>query len=129
MSDGRDVVSVLIADDEPNAIRVVKLGLERAGFEVETAPNGEEALALLREHRFDVLVTDINMPRMTGRELCETLEKEPLDYELVVFVLTARTGLGHRQWTDDIANVEFLEKPASVRQLVARIRDRTGAAG
>jgi CheY-like chemotaxis protein len=119
--------SILIVDDEPMVIRVVKLGLERAGHEVTSASNGAEALKLLRDHPYDVLITDLNMPRMDGRELCQAFQQEMPERDTQIFVVTARPGEGHRSWAGDLENVEFVEKPASVRRLIARIAERTAA--
>ena len=116
--------SILIVDDEPAVVRVMKLGLENAGYEVVAARHGEEAMERLRERRFDVMITDMNMPRMNGQELCDALRRELPLREPLIFVLSSRTGLRHRDWTGEIENVEFLEKPASLRQLTARIRER-----
>ena len=118
------MISVMVVDDEPMTRRVVRLALENAGYEVATAGDGAEALKILRDRRFDVLVTDLNMPRMDGRELCEAIAAECAGHQPLVFILTARPGEGHRTWARDIENVEFLEKPASLRHLVARIAAR-----
>ena len=119
--------SILIVDDEPMVIRIVKLGLERAGHEVTSACNGSEALKLLREQDFDVLITDLNMPLMGGRELCQTFRAEMPERDPLIFVVTARPGEGHREWAGDLENVEFVEKPASVRHLIARMNERMAA--
>ena len=120
--------SVMVVDDEPMTLRVVRLALERACYEVTTAGDGAEAMKILRDRRFDVLVTDLNMPRMNGRELCESIQEECAGHEPLIFVLTARPGEGHRVWAKDLENVEFLEKPASLRHLVARIGARLAGA-
>jgi len=116
--------SVMLVDDEPMTLRVVRLALENAGYDVTTAGDGAEAMKILRDHRFDVMVTDLNMPRMNGRELCEAITEECADHAPVIFVLTARPGDGHQTRAHDLENVEFLEKPASLRHLVARIAAR-----
>ena len=92
------MISVMVVDDEPTTRRVVRLALENAGYEVATAGDGAEALKILRDRRFDVLVTDLNMPRMDGRELCEAIAAECAGHEPLIFVLTARPGEGHRTW-------------------------------
>ena len=68
---------ILIVDDEPHVIRVMRLSLERAGYEVFEAANGEIALQRIAESMPDVMITDIDMPRMTGEQLCK--EIQPLD--------------------------------------------------
>ena len=114
---------VLVVDDEPTATRILRLQLENAGYEVETACNGEVALELMREKGFEVLVTDVNMPKMDGHELCAAIRDLP-ERDPIIFVLTARPGEGHRKRVADLPNVEFIEKPASLRRLIARIGER-----
>ncbi len=120
--------SVMLVDDEPMTLRVVRLALENAGYEVTTAGDGAEAMKILCDRHFDVLVTDLNMPRMNGHELCEAIRERCAGHEPLIFVLTARPGEGHRVWAKSLEKVEFLEKPASLRHLVARIGERLEAA-
>ena len=112
---------VMIVDDHAPVIRVLKLGIEDAGFEVDTASNGSECLVKLCKGLPDFLITDIDMPRMNGKELCLAIEKQFPDRSFPIVVLTSRTELEHRDWTRKIDNLEFLEKPVSVRRLVAYI--------
>ena len=69
----------------------------------------------------DFLVTDIDMPRMSGKELCLAIEKQFPDRTFPIVVLTSRTELEHRTWTREIKNLSFMEKPVSVRRLVALV--------
>ena len=124
----------MIVDDHAPVIRVMRLGLEDAGYEVESASNGSECLVRLLEAQPDFLVTDIDMPRMSGKELCKAIEEQFPERTFPIVVLTSRTELEHRDWTREIDNLEFMEKPVSVRRLVAHIgrclngaAERTGA--
>jgi CheY-like chemotaxis protein len=112
---------ILIVDDQATVIRVVKLGLEEAGYEVDTASNGSECLVKLCSAHPDFLVTDIDMPRMTGRELCQAIEEQFPDRTFPIVVLTSRTEMEHRDWTRAIDNLTFMEKPVSVRRLLSHI--------
>src|SRR5215216_6668922 len=60
---------ILVVDDEPNLRRVLSAQLERDGYDVHTAEDGEQALALLRDHHIDLVITDLRMPRVDGMEL------------------------------------------------------------
>ena len=112
---------VMIVDDHPPVIRVLRLGLEAAGYEVESANNGSECLVKLCDGTPDFLVTDIDMPRMTGKELSQAIQKQFPDRTFPIVVLTSRTELEHRDWTREIPNLSFMEKPVSVRRLVSLI--------
>lgn len=114
---------ILITDDEPHVLRVLKLSLEKEGYQVQACSNGEEALAVLRQQQPDVLITDIQMPRMTGEQLCKQIAQEMPNREFLIFVLTSRTEIEHREWSREINNLMFLEKPVSIRNLVAKLSD------
>ena len=117
---------VMIVDDHAPVLRVLRLGLEQAGHEVETASDGSECLLKLCDGLPDFLVTDIDMPRMTGRELCQAIVSQFPNREFPIVVLTSRTELEHRSWTNDIDNLSFMEKPVSIKRLVAAIADSLG---
>ena len=112
---------ILIVDDEPHVIRVMRLTLERVGYEVDEAGNGEIALQRLAEKLPDVMITDIDMPRMNGEQLCKEIHRLMPDRTFLIYVLTARAEVEHRQWSSSLPNMEFMEKPVSIRKLVARL--------
>lgn len=114
---------ILVADDEPHVVRVLKMALERAGYSVDSAPNGQAALERIRARHPDVLVTDIQMPLMSGRELCQRIQEEIPEREFLIFVVASRTEVEHREWSNSMSNLRFLEKPLSVRKLVAVIEE------
>ncbi len=108
---------VLIADDEPHLIRILRMGLEKAGYCVSTVSDGERALAKIREALPDVLITDIEMPRMNGEQLCKSLEREIDDPRFLIVVMTSHPEETHRIWSSKISRIKFLEKPLSLRKL------------
>ncbi|MGB5490259.1 MAG: response regulator [Woeseiaceae bacterium] len=112
---------ILIVDDHPPVVRVLKLGIEDAGYEVDTATNGAECLTKLCGGHPDFMVTDIDMPRMSGKELCMAIESQFPDRTFPIVVLTSRTEMEHRDWTRAIDNLTFMEKPVSVRRLLSHI--------
>ena len=85
-------LKALVVDDNVALVRVMQFALERAGFETCTAPNGEVALQTAQEEQFDVVVSDQQMPVMTGLELCKALRGLP-QYQEVPFVLLTAKGL------------------------------------
>lgn len=113
--------TILLVDDEPHVIRVLRLMLEREGYEVWSANDGNEALEKMNARRPDVMVSDIQMAGMDGRELCRTARTRYPDETFPIFVMTSMTASQEREWVRELANVAFLEKPLSPRQLIARL--------
>ena len=112
---------IVIADDEPHVLRVLKLSLEKEGYDVEVCANGKEALTKLEHEQPDILITDIQMPKMTGEELCLHIDEHMPNRKFLIFVLTSRTETEHREWSREIHNLLFLEKPVSIRNLVEKL--------
>ena len=108
---------ILLVDDEPIVLRVMRIALEKEGYQVDVAINGEDALVKIAANCPDVLITDIEMPRMTGQELCVHIQETMPDRKFPIFVSTSLTALEHREWSRDMSNLVFLEKPISVRKL------------
>ena len=119
---------ILVTDDEPSMLNVLKLFLERAGYSVETAGNGQAALHSILKNPPDALVTDIQMPVMTGKELCLALQQQLPDRTFPIVVMTSMTDRDHREWTQEISNIIFLEKPLSMRALSQRLARHFAAA-
>ena len=118
---------ILLVDDEPHVVRILRLALERAGYRVDQAGDGREALDYLRICEPDVLITDIDMPRMTGRELCIHIHRERSECQFPIFILTSRAEVEHREWSRALGNISFLEKPVSMRNLIARLDEHFAA--
>jgi len=100
----------------------MRLSLERAGYTVRQAGNGEQALQEIRNTQPDMLITDIDMPRMTGKELCLTIAQEMPDRSFGIYVLTSRTAQEHREWSAQLPRLRFMEKPVSIRQLLVDLK-------
>ncbi|MFK8026604.1 MAG: response regulator [Gammaproteobacteria bacterium] len=113
--------NILIAEDEPHVSRLLKLALEKEGFNVTAVLNGLHALDSIKADVPDLLITDINMPKMDGETLCKTLSKSYPQREFPIVVLSSRTEVEHREWSQSIGNTMFLEKPVSIRKLLKYI--------
>lgn len=117
---------ILLVDDEPHVIRVIKLALDRKGYQVDVARNGEQALEKLHAQTYDVLITDYQMPRMDGQRLCQALHDEIAGPKPLTLIITAKTDSELREWAEQSADTEFLEKPLSLRRLTARLEGHFG---
>ena len=117
------MAKILIVDDDPIVLRVVRLALEREGHDVTACANGALALEQLESEFPDAMITDIEMPRMTGEELCKAIEERFPNRTFPIFVATSLTALEHRRWSSSIANLRFLEKPVSARRLISQLND------
>ncbi len=109
---------ILIADDEPYVARVLKLVLVKEGYEVICVNNGKQALDSYRETRPDIIVTDVKMPHMTGRELVETIRSSEGDSDTPIVVMTSTLESENRDWVSGVSGVSFVGKPVSPRELV-----------
>ena len=119
--------TLLVVDDEPHIRHMLDYKLGRAGFTVITASNGVDALRLAREHRPDLMVTDLQMPGGDGLSLCLKLSEEPDTAGIPVIMLTAR---GYKVPPSDLGRTSIrslVPKPFSPRELLAQIQEFLGA--
>lgn len=109
---------ILVVDDEPHIVQVVKLKLQNAGYEVLTAVDGEEGFEVTSDQHPDLVITDFQMPYMTGLELCQALADQESTRDIPVVILTAR---GYTLDDNDFAIgniVSVLSKPFSPRAVL-----------
>jgi len=118
---------ILIVDDEPHVMRVLKLCLTREGHEIDCAGEGKAALVKIRERAPDLVITDVQMPGMGGQELCSAIHAEFPERRFPILVMTSMTARENREWAAKIPNTDFLEKPLSPRNLIARIGEHAPA--
>ena len=118
---------ILIVDDEPHVMRVLKLCLAREGHEIDCAGEGRAALAKIRERAPELVITDVQMPGMGGQELCSAIHAEFPERRFPILVMTSMTARENREWAAKIPNTDFLEKPLSPRNLIARIGEYASA--
>lgn len=113
---------ILIVDDEPDIVDLVSYNLKKDGFRVTTAADGEEALHKIRKDKFDLLVLDLMLPGIQGVELCRSIRSDPKTANMPIIMLTAKGEevdrvLGLESGADD-----YMTKPFSSRELIARIK-------
>jgi DNA-binding response OmpR family regulator len=110
---------VLVVDDEPHIVELVRYNLEREGFQVSVAYDGHEALQRARRERPDLIVLDLMLPYVDGLEVCRTLRREST---VPILVLTAKDGELDRVLGLETGADDYVTKPFSPRELVARVR-------
>jgi chemosensory pili system protein ChpA (sensor histidine kinase/response regulator) len=109
---------VLLVDDSLSVRKFVGQMLEKAGFEVTTAIDGADALGRLSEAEFDVLVTDLEMPRVNGYELLEDVRRRPATREVPVIILTTRAGEKHQNLARRLGVSHYMTKPVAEEAFV-----------
>ncbi|HJT87690.1 MAG TPA: response regulator transcription factor [Bryobacteraceae bacterium] len=115
MSAGR----ILVVDDEPQIRRIMRTTLTGAGYEIDDAKTGEEALVKLREFRPDLILLDINMPGMGGLAACREIRADP---NVAIIMLTVHNTEAAKVEALDAGADDFICKPFSTPELLARIR-------
>ncbi len=124
-----DVKRILVAEDNPALSEVTCFNLERAGYQVTAACNGREALELLQTESYDLIVTDHQMPEMTGWDLCIEMRKIATHAQTPVIFLTAkRLELDLSRLKDEAGAVLVFPKPFSPRELVRAVEDSIASA-
>jgi two-component system KDP operon response regulator KdpE len=115
LSNGR----ILVVDDEPQIRRIMRTALTGAGYEIEDAKTGEEALDRLREFRPDLVLLDINLPGMGGLAACRSIRA---DSNVAIIMLTVHNTEAAKIEALDAGADDFVTKPFSTPELLARIR-------
>ena len=108
------IARVLLVDDEPDILAPVRYALERDGFAVEVAPDGERGLELARRERFDVVVLDVMLPRLSGLDVCRMLRNES---DVPIIMLTAREDEVDRVLGLELGADDYVTKPFSTAEL------------
>ena len=120
---------ILIVDDEPHIRRILRVVLAAKGYEVMEAEHGDDALELIRSEKCDLTLLDINMPGITGLDLCRKLRSSSDLMEAIVVVMS--TGEEHRARALDAGADDYLSKPFGVTQVFSCVElnlKRSGAA-
>lgn len=113
---------ILIVDDEPDLLELVRFNLCQAGFEVETATGGQEGLDKAQRHRPDLVVLDLMLPDLPGTEVCRRLRADAELGAVPILMLTARSEEIDRVVGLELGADDYVTKPFSPRELVLRAR-------
>ena len=113
---------VLVADDDPDILTLVGFRLERAGYEVLSARDGEEALALALERQPDLAILDVMMPKLDGYEVTQRLRDNAATSSMPVILLTARVQEADITRGFEAGADDYIKKPFSPQELRARVQ-------
>ena len=111
---------ILVVDDEPNIVEILRFNLQREGYEVLAAYDGQEGLDIARSEGPDLILLDVMLPGLDGFEVCEELRKT--DRLTPIIMLTAREEERDRVMGLELGADDYVVKPFSVRELLARVR-------
>ena len=113
---------VLVIDDEKDIVSLLRYHLEKAGFQCLEGMDGAVALRLVREHHPDLLILDLMLPGMDGLEICRQLRQDTATSRLPILMLTAKAEEVDRVVGLEVGADDYVVKPFSPRELVARVR-------
>ena len=114
---------ILVVDDEPDAIELIRFNLKASGYEVLTAEDGEEALAKARKCSPDMILLDVMLPEIDGLEVCKILRRDPATASLPIIMLTAKASEIDRVLGLEFGADDYVTKPFSPRELMLRVRN------
>ena len=116
------IEKIMIVDDDPDILDVLKITLEGEGYEVTEAPNGEEALGIIKKRAPDLLITDFKMPKMSGDKLCEILKEDILIQHMPIIMLTGKGEVTDKVHGINAGADDYMVKPFEPGELVARVK-------
>ena len=113
---------ILVVDDETDIVDLISYNLSKEGYDVSTASDGGEALSEIRKTRFDLIILDLMLPGIQGMELCRILRSDPKTETVPIIMLTAKGEEVDRVLGLEMGADDYITKPFSPRELIARIR-------
>jgi two-component system, OmpR family, alkaline phosphatase synthesis response regulator PhoP len=115
-------IKILLADDEPDVIEIIKFNLDQEGYQVKTATNGSEAVKKAKKTFPHLIIMDVMMPEMDGIEACEILRKDPKFNNTIIMFLTARGEDYSYVAAFDAGADDYVTKPIKPKTLVSKIK-------
>jgi CheY-like chemotaxis protein len=120
-------MKILIVDDEPAIVDILRARLVAAGYEVCSAGDGVEALKKVKSEKPDLIIMDVLMPRMTGFEAMKKIREDPESRGIPALMISAKGSM--KDYFEDITGVEFISKPYDAKVLIGRIEALIGGKG
>jgi two-component system, OmpR family, phosphate regulon response regulator PhoB len=119
----KSLISVLIAEDDPYIRRVAEVALRREGFAVTAVADGTEALQLLEDRLFDLVILDGMMPNLDGLDVCQRIKANAKTAAVPVVMLSARSQAGDQEASRAAGAVGYIRKPFDALRLGQQVRD------
>ena len=119
---GERLGRVLVVEDEPDVAELIRFNLHKEGYEVTVLGNGGDAIRHAREGQPDVVLLDIMVPQLNGWEVCRRLKQDPDTRRIPVIMVTGRVDEGDKVLGFELGADDYVTKPFSPRELVARVR-------
>jgi two-component system alkaline phosphatase synthesis response regulator PhoP len=120
---------ILVVDDEKDIVELLSYNLKKEGFSVIDAFDGESALSQVKNHRPDLIILDLMLPKMSGFDVCRNLRRNPETARIPMIMLTARGEEMDKIIGLEIGADDYVTKPFSVKELIARVRSLLRRAG
>jgi phosphate regulon transcriptional regulator PhoB len=114
--------TILVIDDEKDLIELVRYNLEKEGYDVIAAADGQSGLDVVKRHRPDLVVLDLMMPGLDGLQVCQQLRADPRAGRIPVIMLTAKATEADRVVGLELGADDYITKPFSPREVVARVK-------
>jgi len=120
---------VLVIDDEAHIRRVIAVKLKKRGYRVMEAVNGEQGLHMIKTEEPNVVITDINMPKLDGKALCEQTDDLKKERPFLTIIITCRISPDEEYWVENMRDTVFMEKPFSPAKLTECVDQYFGVQG
>jgi two-component system, OmpR family, response regulator RegX3 len=120
------VPTVLVVEDEPSLADSIQYSLEREGFQVQIAADGERAISRFREGRPSLVLLDLMLPKLSGLDVCRIIRQEST---IPIVILTAKDGEADKVAGLELGADDYVTKPFSMRELISRVRAHLRRAG
>jgi phosphate regulon transcriptional regulator PhoB len=113
---------ILVVDDEEDILQLVTYNLKKEGYLIEEARSGDEALRMMRERPYQLVLLDLMLPGLSGMEVCRIVKKDPETAHIPIIMLTARSEEMDKVMGLETGADDYITKPFSVRELLARVK-------
>ena len=113
---------ILVVDDEPDVLEIIRYNLEQEGYNVKTASDGQQALVKAKKHQPQLIIMDVMMPHIDGIEACEQLRKDPMFNDTIIMFLTARGEDYSYVAAFDAGADDYVTKPIKPKVLVSKVK-------